>query len=87
MTELDANLSGKGRTTNITFGTIINDKAFVVNVDPLNHVIIYDQSKQVVGNGEWDPELRVIKHAAGLFSEEEWDLLDEIVCDSELGKV
>lgn len=85
----DAELQEKAaglKRENYTFGVLIDEKAYVVNVDEVGHVIIYGEAQRVVGNGQWDPVNRVIIDANGIFEDEDWDLLDQAVCDSEFGK-
>lgn len=85
----DAELQEKAadlKRENYTFGVIIYDKAYVVNIDEVGHVIIYGEAQAVVGHGDWDSVQRVIIDANGIWDDDAWDLLDQAVCDSEFGK-
>lgn len=75
------------KRSNYTFGTVIDEKPYVVNIDETGHIIIYGEAQRVVGNGQWDPENRVIIDAQGIFEDEDWDLIDQAVCDSEFGNL
>lgn len=72
------------KKNNYTFGALVNGKQFVINVDEVKHVIIYDASNNVVGNGRWDTELEVIADSQGSIEEEEWDGLDLAIAQSAL---
>lgn len=85
----DAELQEKAaglKRENYTFGTIVKDSAYVVNIDEAGHVIIYGDAQRVVGNGQWDPINCVILDANGIFADEDWDLLDQALREYEFGK-
>lgn len=67
---------------NITFGALIGEEQFVINIDEGNHVIIYVGS-EVVGNGTWNPAAGVLENASGKLEDEEWPGIDAAILQAE----